>query len=59
MDCSMTSNYFMGLLVVTSMPIVGFIVQESGTSIADSNAEIQTYFGSGSITNSNQQRNFR
>lgn len=44
---------------VARPPIEGFIVQESGTSIADSNAEIQTYFGSGSITNSNQQRNFR
>ena len=44
---------------VARPPIEGFIIQESSTSIADSNAEIQTYFGSGEITNSNQQRNFR
>ena len=44
---------------VARPPIEGFIIQESGTSIADSNAEIQTYFGTGSLTNSNQQRNFR
>ena len=44
---------------VARPPVEGFIIQESSTSIADSNAEIQTYFGSGEITNSNQQRNFR
>ena len=44
---------------VARPPIEGFIIQESSTSIADSNAEIQTYFGTGSISNSNEQRNFR
>ena len=40
-------------------PVEGFILQESNTTIGINNAEIQTYFGSGSITNVNQQRNFR
>ena len=40
-------------------PTEGFILQESNTSIASTDGEIQTYFGSGSITNANQQRNFR
>ena len=40
-------------------PTEGFILQESNTSIASTDSEIQTYFGSGSITNANQQRNFR
>ena len=40
-------------------PTEGFILQESNTSIGSTDGEIQTYFGSGSITNSNQQRNFR
>ena len=40
-------------------PSDGFIIQESNTTIGPSNTEIQTYFGSGSITNINQQRNFR
>ena len=40
-------------------PSDGFILQESNTSIGSTTAEIQTYFGSGSITNINQQRNFR
>jgi hypothetical protein len=40
-------------------PSDGFILQESNTVIGPSNTEIQTYFGSGSITNINQQRNFR
>jgi len=44
---------------VARPPVEGFILQESSTSIADSNTEIQTYFGTGSISNSNQQRNFR
>ncbi len=39
-------------------PSDGFIVQESNTTIATT-SELQTYFGSGSITNINQQRNFR
>jgi len=40
-------------------PTEGFILQESNTSIGANDTEIQTYFGSGSITNANQQRNFR
>jgi len=40
-------------------PTEGFILQESNTSIGSTDGEIQTYFGSGSITNANQQRNFR
>ena len=39
-------------------PQEGFILQESNTTIGVSTAEIQTYFGSGSITEQ-QQRNFR
>jgi hypothetical protein len=44
---------------VARPPIEGFIIQESNTSIGSTDGEIQTYFGSGSITNVNQQRNFR
>ena len=40
-------------------PVEGFILQESNTSIGSTDGEIQTYFGSGSITNVSQQRNFR
>jgi hypothetical protein len=42
-------------------PSDGFIIQESNTSIGATTAEIQTYFGNDgvSITNVNQQRNFR
>ncbi|ADO97372.1 tail fiber protein [Synechococcus phage S-SM2] len=44
---------------VARPPVEGFVLQESNTSIGSTNAEIQTYFGSGSISNINQQRNFR
>jgi len=44
---------------VARPPTEGFVLQESGTSIATQDAEIQTYFGSGSLSNENQQRNFR
>ena len=44
---------------VARPPVEGFIIQESNTSIGSTDGEIQTYFGSGSITNVNQQRNFR
>ncbi|MHA2300174.1 MAG: beta strand repeat-containing protein [Candidatus Thorarchaeota archaeon] len=44
---------------VARPPVEGFILQESNTSIGSTNTEIQTYFGSGSISNINQQRNFR
>jgi len=40
-------------------PSDGFILQESNTSIGSTTGEIVTYFGSGSISNVNQQRNFR
>ena len=40
-------------------PSDGFILQESNTSIGSTNAEVQTYFGSGSLSNVNQQRNFK
>ena len=45
--------------VAARPPSDGFILQESNTSIGSTDAEIQTYFGNGSITNVNQQRNFR
>jgi hypothetical protein len=38
-------------------PSDGFIIQESNTTIPPTNTEIQTYFGTGSITNANQLRN--
>jgi hypothetical protein len=40
-------------------PSDGFIIQESNTSIGSTTAEVQTYFGNGSIGNVNQLRNFR
>ena len=40
-------------------PIDGFIVQESNTSIGSTTTEIQKYFGSGSLSSSNEQRNYR
>jgi hypothetical protein len=40
-------------------PTDGYILQESNTSIGSTNTEIDTYFGSGSLANENQQRNFR
>ena len=41
-------------------PTEGFILQESNTGIGTATTgEIETYFGSGSISNINQQRNFR
>jgi hypothetical protein len=45
--------------VAARPPVDGFIVQESNTSIGSTNSEIQTYFGTGSLANVNQQRNFR
>ncbi len=44
---------------ISRPPTDGFILQESNTSIGSTNSEIETYFGSGSITNVNQQRNFK
>ena len=40
-------------------PTEGFIIQESNTSIGSTDNEIQTYFGSSSLTNANLQKNFR
>jgi len=40
-------------------PSDGFILQESNTSIGATTGEIETYFGSGSLSNQNEQRNFR
>ena len=40
-------------------PIDGFIVQESNTSIGPTDTEIQKYFGSGSLSSSTEQRNYR
>ena len=40
-------------------PTDGFILQESNTSIGSTDAEVQTYFGSGSLNHENEQRNFR
>jgi hypothetical protein len=40
-------------------PSDGFVIQESNTTIGATSGEIQTYFGAGSISNVNQQRNFR
>ena len=44
---------------VARPPTEGFILQESNTTIAPTNTEVQTFFGSGSLANVNQQRNFR
>jgi hypothetical protein len=44
---------------VARPPSDAFIIQESNTSIGATDAEIQTYFGSGTLGNVNQQRNFR
>jgi hypothetical protein len=38
-------------------PSDGFIIQESNTTIAPNNTEVQTYFGTGTLTNINQLRN--
>ena len=40
-------------------PSDGFILQESNTSIGATDSEVQSYFGSGTLTNENQLRNFR
>ena len=44
---------------VARPPSDGFIIQQSNTSIGSTTGEIETYFGSGSLTNINQQRNYR
>ena len=40
-------------------PSDGFILQESNTSIGSTTSEVQTYFGTGSLNNINEQRNFK
>jgi hypothetical protein len=40
-------------------PSDGFIIQESNNTIGLTNSEVQTYFGTGSISNVNEQRNFK
>ena len=45
--------------IVARPPSDGFVIQESNTSIGSTAAEIQTYFGSGSLNNISEQRNFR
>ena len=44
---------------VTRPPNDGYILQESNTSIGSTDGEIQSYFGTGSLTNQSEQRNFR
>ena len=39
-------------------PTSGYILQESNTSIGSTTSEVATYFGTGSLTNVDQQRNF-
>ena len=48
-----------GSSITARPPSDGFIIQESNSTSGLTNAEIQTYFGNGSITNINQQRNFK
>ena len=45
--------------VIARPPADGYVVQESNTSIGSTDGEITTYFGTGSLANENQQRNFR
>lgn len=40
-------------------PVDGFVLQESTTTAAISNDELNTYFGTSDLTNENQQRNLR
>jgi hypothetical protein len=40
-------------------PSDGYVIQESNTTIGSTDSEIQTYFGTGSLNNVNQQRNFK
>ena len=44
---------------IAKPPSDAFIIQESNTSIGSTDGEILTYFGNGSLTNVNEQRNFR
>ncbi len=40
-------------------PVEGYILQETSTSIGAKDLEIQTYFGTGNLSNKNEQRNFK
>jgi hypothetical protein len=40
-------------------PVEGYILQETSTSIGSTDGEIQTYFGTGNLSNKNEQRNFK
>ena len=44
---------------VARPPIEGYLLQESNTSIGSTASEILPYFGTGSLSDVNQQRNFR
>jgi len=43
---------------VSRPPTSGYIIQESNTAIGATTSEVATYFGTGSLTNVDQQRNF-
>ena len=43
---------------VARPPTSGYIIQESNTAIGSTTSEVATYFGTGSLTNVDQQRNF-
>jgi len=45
-------------ITVARPPSDGYIIQESNVGVGGTDAEVQTYFGSGSLSNVNQQRNF-
>ena len=45
--------------LIAKEPIVGSVIQESNTSIGSTVTEVESYFGSGSINNINQIRNFK
>ena len=44
---------------VAKPPSIGAVIQESSTSIGSTAIEVGKYFGSGTLTNSNQLRNFK
>jgi len=45
--------------VTARPPVEGYILQETSTSIGSTDGEIQRYFGSGNLSNKNEQRNFK
>ena len=46
-------------VAVARPPSEGYIIQESNTTIGITTAEVQTYFGTGSLTNVDHLRNYR